>query len=456
MTGPRVLVVDDEAVVRDAIAQWLTLTGFEVAVAGDAEAALAALGRATPDVVLSDVKMPRLSGLELMRAIHRRDRDVSVVLLTAHGDVDMAVAAMRDGAFDFLQKPYEPEHLAAVLRRAAEQSALRREVGRLRARVGGDAALASRLIGLSEPMRRLREAVAELAAIDADAILTGETGTGKEVVARCLHDFSPRASGPYVAVNCAAIPAEIFESELFGHEAGAFTGARGQRIGKFEHANGGTILLDEIESMPVALQAKVLRVLQERTLERLGSNREIGLDIRVLAASKADLEEESRAGRFRADLYYRLNTAEISLPPLRARDNDVLLLFEHFAAATVARTGRPLRALAAADVDALLAHDWPGNVRQLKTVAERHALGLTASGRTVAEMLDRGGQPGPAAGATLAERVAAFEKRLIEAALREHGGSIAAVTDALDVPRRTLNEKMARYGISRGDYVEGD
>lgn len=455
MTRLNVLVVDDEKVVRDSIIQWLGLLDFDVTDAPDAEKGLAAAERLKPDVVLTDVKMPRITGLELMRSIRRLDESVSVVLLTAHGDIPMAVEAMRDGAFDFVQKPYMPEHLAAVLQRAGEQCRLKREIEQLRFRLDGrETALEGRLVGMSPTLARLRQAVTELAGIDADVIVTGETGTGKEVVSRAIHDLSPRADGPFVAVNCAAIPAELVESELFGHEAGAFTGARGQRIGKFEQANGGTLLLDEIESMPLAVQAKVLRVLQERVVERVGSNRQIGLDIRVIAASKVDLMAESQAGRFRSDLYFRLNAAEIDLAPLRRRMEDIPLLFELFVDRACTRLDKPHRTASSSDIAALMAHRWPGNVRELKMIAERFALGLSSTGRSVEEILRLGGTASHSEMTGLADLVAAYERRLIEMALEEHGGSITAVMEALQVPRRTLNEKMVKHGIDRGDFVD--
>ena len=257
----------------------------------------------------------------------------------------------------------------------------------------------------------------------------------------------PRAEKPFVAVNCAAIPAELIESELFGHEAGAFTGAGGQRLGKFEFANGGTLLLDEIESMPVLAQAKVLRVIQERVVERLGSNKQIPLDLRIIAASKVDLEAESAAGRFRADLFYRLNMATLHLPPLRERGDDSVLLFHHFLALAARRFGRNPPDLHPADINAILSHDWPGNVRELKAAADRFVLGLSANGRALGDML---GQRAPEPnGASLADRVAAYERHVIEAELRRHDDSVAAVAEALQVPRRTLNEKMTRLGVNR-------
>jgi two-component system C4-dicarboxylate transport response regulator DctD len=444
-----ILVVDDEHQVRHSIAQWLGLSGHAVETAADADTAMAAIRKHTPSVVVADFKMPRKTGLELMREVHDFDADIPVVMLTAHGDVPLAVAAMRDGAHDFLQKPYVPEHLSAVVARAVEQRRLKLELRDLSQRVAAHEGLAARIVGASPAIVRVRDMVAELVAHGPNVIVHGETGTGKEVIARALHDFGPRSKAPFVAVNCAAVPEELFESELFGHEAGAFTGARGTRIGKFEHAHGGTLLLDEIESMPLAMQVKLLRVLQERVVERVGSNKCVPVDVRVIAATKYDLEEQGRLGRFRSDLYYRLAGAEILLPPLKVRDGDILLLFEHFASAAAAITGQKHRALTSADVDALLAHSWPGNVRELKTVAERYVLGLKAVGRTIPEILGRSVAAPAASGLSLADRVAAYERQLIEVALRDHGGSISTVIEVLGVPRRTLNEKMAKYGLIR-------
>lgn len=447
--NPTVLVVDDEEQVRHSIAQWLELGGLAVEMAADVESALAAVRRRAPTVVLTDFKMPRRSGLELMRELQEIDPDIPVVLLTAHGDVPLAVAAMRDGAYDFLQKPYVPEHLSAVVARAIEQRRLKKELRQLSERVAAQNGLQAHIVGASPAIARVRDMVAELSQHDPNVIITGETGTGKEVVARALHEFGPRAKAPFVAINCAAVPEELFESELFGHEAGAFTGARTQRIGKFEFAHGGTLLLDEIESMPLALQAKLLRVLQEWMVERVGSNKSVAVNVRIIAATKYDLEEQGRLGRFRPDLYYRLAGAEIPLPPLRDREGDVLLLFEHFATRAAAIAGQEHRPLSSSDVEALLTHTWPGNVRELKSVAERYALGLKAMGRTVPEILGTVTQSPAVAGLALADRVAAYERQLIETALKEHGGSISSVIEVLGIPRRTLNEKMLKYGLIR-------
>ncbi|WP_082560994.1 sigma-54-dependent transcriptional regulator [Devosia sp. Root685] len=450
MTDASVLIVDDEEMIRTALEQWLRLSGFTTHVADNAASALERLDEIRPHVILSDVRMPGLSGLDLLRKVRERMVPSEVILITGHGDVPMAVEAMRQGAFDFLQKPYVPDELVASLKRAADQVALKREIADLRRRLdGGEAELAARLVGNSPPMEQLRNTVRELAHIPTDVIILGETGTGKEVVARCLHDFSPRAKSPFVAVNCAAIPAELIESELFGHEAGAFTGAGAQRVGKFEYANGGTLLLDEIESMPLLAQAKVLRVIQERVVERVGSNKQIPLDLRIIAASKVDLAEESKAGRFRADLYYRLNLATITLAPLRDRGEDCILLFHHFLGAAAQRFGRPAPQLHPADIQALMHHNWPGNVRELKAAADRFAIGLDATGRSLDAIIGPATRDVPAANGGLAERVAAYERHLIETELTRHNDSISAAAEALQVPRRTLSEKMSRLGVRR-------
>jgi two-component system C4-dicarboxylate transport response regulator DctD len=453
MSKGRVIFVDDEQAMRCAVEQWLRLAGFEVACLAEPQAALAAIEGEAADILVTDVKMPGMDGMELLARARRAAPDVPIILLTAHGDISMAVEAMRGGAYDFLEKPFHPDHLIEVLHKAMERVGLLAEVRKLRSRIGADSALEERLVGTSEPMRRLRAAVAEIASIDTDVLIKGETGTGKEVVARALHDFGPRASGTFVAINCAAVPMELAESELFGHVSGAFTGAKGVRIGKFENADGGTLFLDEIESMPLPLQAKVLRVIQERAVERVGGNQSIPIDIRIVTATKSELAEEGRAGRFRSDLFYRLNKVEIRLPPLRDRKSDIPLLFELFAIEAAARHGLPRQAASVDDIGRLIAHDWPGNVRELKTVAERFALGLAATGRSVAEILDGADRALAEEEGSLSARVAAYERALIAAALAKHNGNIAAVLEYLKIPRRTLNEKMVRFNLDRAQFV---
>ncbi|MGB8975443.1 MAG: sigma-54 dependent transcriptional regulator [Pseudomonas capeferrum] len=438
-----VIVVDDEASIRTAVEQWLSLSGFSVQLFAHAEACLAQLPEHFAGVIISDVRMPGIDGLQLLERLQKADPDLPVILLTGHGDVPMAVEAMRNGAYDFLEKPFTPQHLLGSLRRALEKRQLVLENRRLHEQADFKSRLEGTLLGMSQGLQQLRRQVLDLAGLPVNVLIRGETGSGKERVARCLHDFGPRAAKPFVALNCAAIPEALFEAELFGHESGAFTGAQGKRIGKLEYANGGTVFLDEIESMPLAQQAKLLRVLQEQKLERLGANQSISVDLRIIAATKPDLLEEAHAGRFREDLAYRLNVAELRLAPLRERREDIPLLFEHFARAAAEKLGRTAPVLSASQLAQLLCHDWPGNVRELANAAERHALGLGSPNSEVVP-----------AGQSLGEQMEAFEAQCLRAALRQCKGEIKGVMEALQLPRRTLNEKMQRHGLVREDYIE--
>ncbi|MGZ0704968.1 sigma-54-dependent transcriptional regulator [Pseudomonas piscis] len=438
-----VIVVDDEASIRSAVEQWLNLSGFQVQLFSRAQECLAQLPRDFPGVILSDVRMPGISGLELLAEVQRQDPDLPVILLTGHGDVPMAVEAMRDGAYDFLEKPFSPDTLLSSLRRALDKRGLVLENRRLHQQADSRAKLDATLLGVSQALQTLRRQVLELAPLPVNVLVRGETGSGKELIARCLHDFGPRAGKPFVALNCAAIPEQLFEAELFGHESGAFTGAQGKRIGKLEYAHGGTLFLDEIESMPLAQQVKLLRVLQEQKLERLGSNQSITVDLRIIAATKPDLLEEARAGRFREDLAYRLTVAELRLPPLRERREDIPLLYAHFAHHAALRLGRKAAPLGGPQLGRLLSHDWPGNVRELANAAERQVLGLQ---EPQAEAVD--------SGQSLAAQQEAFEAQCLRAALTRHKGEIKAVLNELQLPRRTLNEKMQRHGLSREMFVK--
>ncbi|WEJ34991.1 sigma-54 dependent transcriptional regulator [Devosia sp. SD17-2] len=433
MTRGRIAFIDDEAQLCEAAAEWLGVSGFDVKTFTDPVKAMQAINGNAFDCVVTDMRMPGASGQDVLRHFSGTDSDMPVVLLTGHGDVGMAVDAMRGGAHDFIEKPYDADHLIAVLDRAVERRRMGEELRKLREATGAE--LDTRLVGISAPMVQLRRSIAQLADIDVDILLNGETGVGKEVVARALHDFGHRSKGPFVAINCAAVPESVFESELFGHEKGAFTGAAGNRIGKLEFARGGTVFLDEIESMPLALQAKVLRAIQERSVEPLGSNIPRDLDVRFIAATKVDLKAEIDAGRFRADLYFRLATVELAIPPLRDRREDIPLLHALFAGSAAQRFNMSLPIMPQSLLQSLLAGSWPGNVRELKAVAERFVLGL---GNTKIATEKQG---------SLTERVAQFEAETIAEALRECGGSSAEAAVRLAVPRRTLNEKIAKYGL---------
>ena len=440
-----VIVVDDEASIRTAIEQWLSLSGFEVQLFSCAEACLSQLSPHFAGVVVSDVRMPGMGGLALLTRLKQLDPDLPVIVLTGHGDVPMAVEAMRDGAYDFLEKPFSPEALLSSLRRALEKRQLVLENRRLHEQAGLREQIDGRLLGVSRSLQKLRRQIIDLAPLPVNVLIRGETGSGKELVARCLHDFGPRADKPFVALNCAAIPEQLFEAELFGHESGAFTGAQGKRIGKLEYADGGTLFLDEIESMPLAQQAKLLRVLQEQKLERLGSNQSLHVDFRVIAATKPDLLDEARAGRFREDLAYRLTVAELRLAPLRERREDIALLYEAFSRSAAERMGRNAAPLSRSQLSHLLSHDWPGNVRELANAAERHVLGM---GDPQLDDSD--------AGPSLVAQQEAFEAQCLRAALSRHKGDIKAVLNELQLPRRTLNEKMQRHGLVRETFLSSE
>jgi two-component system C4-dicarboxylate transport response regulator DctD len=439
----RVILVDDEHHVREAGKQTLELAGYDVECFEGADGVLDRLSRAWLGVVITDVRMPRVDGMTLLRRIVEVDGDLPVVVITGHGDVPLAVEAIRSGAYDFIEKPFPAELLVDAVSQAMEKRRRALDNRTLRAQQGGPG-LAALVIGRSDAIERVRQQILAVAETDADVLICGETGTGKELTARALHNYSRRVDRPFVAINCGALPATIFESELFGHEAGAFTGAQRARIGKFEHANGGTVFLDEIESMPLDLQVKLLRVLEERSVERLGSNRPIPLDLRIVAATKIDLRRAADRGAFREDLLYRLNVVPIDLPPLRERLDDVPILFAQFVQRAAERLRRDAPDIPSGVVAQLLTHHWPGNVRELRNAAERFALGLPIDGTRAASDVGVYG---------LSERVEAFEKSLILRELAHQKGDIKATHEALGLPRKTLYDKMAKYGLRRGDFV---
>ena len=437
----KVLIVEDDPDVRLGCEQALQLEGIATDSVDSAEAARKRIGKDFRGIVVSDIRLPRMDGMTFLREILTLDPELPVVLITGHGDISMAVQAMKDGAQDFIQKPFPPEYLVEVVRRALEKRQLILENRELRHRLEGRDQIEARLIGDSNGMKRVRQLIGGLSDSAADLLIQGETGTGKELVARCLHEASTRRKGNFVAINCGGLPETLFESEIFGHEAGAYTGAAKRRIGKIEHANGGTLFLDEIETMPIPMQIKLLRVLQERSLERLGSNTSIPIDCRVIAATKEDLLKRSEDGTFRSDLYYRLSVATVTLPALRERREDIPLLFQHFLLQAAARHGRPVPPNDPVRVNTLLGYRWPGNVRELRNVADRCVLGIEASAPPFGNEIDDKPRP-------LSETVEAFERALIADALKRLGGSLARSAEALGIPKTTLHDKIKKYGLT--------
>ncbi|MEJ6004163.1 sigma-54 dependent transcriptional regulator [Paucibacter sp. AS339] len=438
--GFKVLFVEDDPPVRASLTQTLELAGLEVLACGSAEEALPHIQAGAQLVVATDVRLPGMDGLGLLDHVVATDADIPVVLMTAHGDVAMAVRAMQTGAYDFIEKPFAPERFVDAIVRALDKRVLRVAVDELRGQLQRRSGMEAVLLGDSPAMQQVRRQVLNLADTSADVMILGETGTGKELVARCLHDQSLRRDRNFVAINCGGLPEALFESELFGHEAGSFTSAGKRRIGKIEHANGGTLLLDEIETMPMALQIKLLRVLQERRVERLGSNEELPINVRVIAATKADLRALSEQQKFRGDLYYRLNVAILMLPPLRERREDIPLLFEHFVAQACSRYERSAPELSPQRLRELMAHDWPGNVREVRNAADRFVLDIAG---------DEGssGKLDPAAASTLAQQMDQVEKALIEQALRRCQGRVPAAMEMLGTAKKTLYDKLNRHGI---------
>ncbi|MBI4383794.1 MAG: sigma-54-dependent Fis family transcriptional regulator [Nitrospinae bacterium] len=451
----KVIFIDDEKHVRLAREQTLRLANYEVTCLASAEEALRILTPEWGGALVCDIKMPGMDGMTLLRKAMEIDPEIPVALVTGHGDVSMAVEAMRAGAYDFLEKPCPTDVFLDVVKRAVEKRRLVMENRELRSRLDPQCEPLSRIQGRSPAVERLRTAINSIAQTDVDVLVRGETGTGKELAARCLHDQSRRRDGRFVAVNCGALPESIIESELFGHEAGAFTGAHSRRVGKFEYADKGTIFLDEVESMPYPSQVKLLRVLQERTVERLGSNEPVPLDIRVVAATKSDLKEISSAGRFRDDLYYRLNVATLYLPPLRERKEDIPLLFQSFVLEACSRYRCRPPELSRDTIQDLLSRKWEGNVRELKNEVERFVLNrqfqMDLSGGPTAEVFNLRSKD--AQSMPLSRQVNEFEKALIEQELIRQKGDIKKTHAALGLPRQTLYDKMNKYGLKRTDYV---
>jgi two-component system response regulator FlrC len=437
----RILVVDDEEGIRSFIAEALEGEGYAVTCAADGREAEALLSRDSFHLMLTDLRMPGLDGMELLRRAREAVPEMEAVVLTAHGSVDTAVEAMRLGAFDYLTKPLSgPGELRLLVSRALERRRMRDAAARAAEPAGGE-----ELVAKDPAMRAVLAHLDKVAPTPATVLLTGESGTGKEVAARRIHARSPRAAGPFVAVNCAAVSEQLVESEMFGHEQGAFTGATGQRRGRFELADGGTLFLDEIGELPAGLQAKLLRVLQEQRFERVGGTRTIAVDVRVIAATNRDLEAELRAGRFREDLFHRLAVFPVRLPPLRERPGDIEPLARHLLSGIARQLGRPGLRLESDALAVLRTRPWPGNVRELRNALERAAILADGELVTAGDLV-----PGPAAGAvepafdgTLKD----LEREAIRRALAATGGHRRQAAGRLGIGLRTLYDKLKEYDI---------
>ncbi len=447
-TKCRVLVVDDEASARSGLEKLLSQDGFIVDTAEDGAAALEIAAERPPAVVVTDLKMPGMDGLSLLRKLREQDPHIPVIVVTAFGDVSSAVAAMRDGADDYLTKPVDVDALVVSIERANEHRSLRAETENLRRQLdqSGAAALGG-MLGASRAMQDVYRVARQVAGSKATVLITGESGTGKGELARAIHEMSPRKDKPFVSLHCAALAESLLESELFGHEKGSFTGADKRRVGRFELADGGTLFLDEVGEIPLATQVKLLRVLQERAFERVGGNETISADVRLIAATNQDLRTAVQEGRFREDLFYRLKVVHVDMPPLRVRDTDVLLLASHFLRRFAAENHKAIEGFTDAARARIVAHPWPGNVRELENALER-AVVLCEGDRIDAEHLpidiapvSKGSVRIP--GSTMAE----IEKYAILSTLEATSGSTARAAKMLDISIRTIQYRLNEYGL---------
>ena len=448
----KILIVDDDLEMRESMIHFLSKSGCEVYNSSNGKGALNKLKDTHVDVLLTDVRMPGMDGLELLNTLQKDWPLLPVVLISAHGDVPMAVDAMQKGAYSFLEKPFDPARLSSILHHAGAAHKLSLENNSLRERVSQLSGLDHVLLGDTARMQELKQDIRDDANVDATIMILGETGTGKEVVARAIHDLSDRVSGPFVAVNCAAIPENLFEASMFGHVAGAFTGATSSSKGYFTSAHGGTLFLDELGAFPLDQQAKLLRALEAREVIPVGSTKPEKIDIRVVSATNEDLQEAVSQNRFREDLYYRLNTLVLSLPPLRDIRDDIILIFTHFLTDYAATYGTMVPTINNEDIAALLAHDWPGNVRELRHTAERRVLANRRGRGDISQALSFTNAPADDL-ENLRDAMNRYERQLIVKAMEGHSGDMETVAIALGIGRRTLNEKLVKYAIHRTDFI---
>jgi two-component system response regulator AtoC len=466
MSGSTVLIVDDERTLARAVKAFLAEAGYEAEVAGDGETALELLPRLRPDVVFADVRLPGMSGIDLLRRIREFDSAIPVIIMTAYGTIEGAVEAVKLGAFDYMKKPVDLEELKLLADRARENALLKQELSYYRRRAANELPFAG-ILGRSPAMQAVMDQVRQVAALDETppVLITGETGTGKGLVARTLHTSGARAGKPFIDVNCTALPANLMEAELFGYERGAFTDAKESKIGLFEAAEGGFIFLDEVGDLELALQGKLLRAIEERTIRRVGGIRDRRIDVRILAATNRDLEREVQGNHFRGDLYFRLAVILLHLPPLRERGEDAVLLAEHFLRRFSAKYGKDVRRIDARAREVLLSYPWPGNVRELSHVIERAVLwsrdstlnvdhlSVSAPMRVEPDVEQPSRQAnGPEPQSQLAEGVdlSQWERSMIERAMREAGGNQTKAAQRLGITRDTLRYRLKKFGIQGG------
>jgi two-component system response regulator AtoC len=450
----RVLVVDDEENIRLVLRTLLKKHGYDVEVADSGESALALIETFDPDVILTDVRMPRMGGLDLLATLKGKQHPATVIVMSAYGNVDLAIEAMKAGAYDYVSKPFKPDEIVLVLRKAEERETLRRENRALREQIQKDNQFES-ILAKSREMLEIFRTVAKIADFKTTVLVTGESGTGKELVARAIHGRSSRGAHPFVAINCGAIPENLLESELFGHKKGAFTDATADRRGLFEEATGGTLFLDEIGELPLNLQVKLLRVLQEESIRRLGDIKDVKVDVRIIAATHRDLSAEAKAGRFREDLFYRINVLAIHIPPLRNRREDVNLLIDHFITRNNARLGTSVRGLSTEARKLLLEYAWPGNVRELENTIERamvlaetDVLQASDLPERIREALDPVQVHLASGELSVKKRTAAIEQILIRRALQKTKGNRTRAADLLEISHRALLYKIKDYKIT--------
>jgi two-component system, NtrC family, C4-dicarboxylate transport response regulator DctD len=455
-TSEKVFLVDDEKVVRLSLKRELQNKNYAVEDFDSAQDALDSISPDWPGVLVSDVIMPKMNGLTLLEKVKEVDPEIPVILITGQGNISMAVQAIQNGAYDFLEKPFATETFIDAVKRAKEKRRLVMEVRDLQSKIKTQNSTQSTIVGKSPSIERLRQVISNIADADADILIVGETGTGKDLVAQNIHQVSKRSGYKFTAINCGAMPENIIESELFGHEAGAFTGADRRRIGKFEHSNKGTVFLDEIESMPLHLQVKLLRVIQEKAIERVGSNETIPLDIRIIAATKADLKIASEQNLFREDLYYRLNVIQIALAPLRERIEDLPLLFHHLVMDACSRYNQKTPPTPSSEyIMDLQSRRWEGNVRELKNEADKFVLGLpdtsTLGKENDIQFSIQQTLKNPPTG--LNNQLAAIEKSLISQELTRNKGDIKKTYSNLGLSRQTLYNRLKALGLKRKYFI---